>query len=173
MAQRLASPASPCPTATATPIWARPPERQGGRQPQRRLRAQLPELRQRHPVPPPSPPRPPYYSCTVPFAVTKLDLNYKKSDSGASVSVSGNDELAVGANTVTIKVTAANGETRTYTIEVTREQDPNYKPSTNGKLSALTIEGASLSPVFRRGDGLHRLRPLRDHLHHPGRPGGG
>ena len=89
-----------------------------------------------------------YYSCTVPFAVTKLDLNYKKSDSGASVSVSGNDELAVGANTVTIKVTAANGETRTYTIEVTREQDPNYKPSTNGKLSALTIEGASLSPRF-------------------------
>ena len=88
-----------------------------------------------------------YYTCTVPFAVEKLELNYKKADNTSSVSVSGN-ELAVGANTVTIKVTAANGETRTYTIEVTREQDPNYKPSTNGKLSALTIEGASLSPRF-------------------------
>ena len=89
-----------------------------------------------------------FYTCTVPFAVSKLDLNYKKSDSNASVSVSGNDELAVGVNTVTITVKAANGETRTYTIEVTREQDPNYKPSTNGKLSSLTIEGASLSPQF-------------------------
>ena len=89
-----------------------------------------------------------YYTCTVPFAVSKLDLNYKKSDSNASVSVSGNDELAVGANTVTITVTAANGEKRTYTIEVTREQDPNYVPSTNGKLASLTIEGATLSPKF-------------------------
>ena len=89
-----------------------------------------------------------YYTCTVPFAVSKLDLNYKKSDSNASVSVSGNDELAVGANTVAITVTAANGEKRTYTIEVTREQDPNYVPSTNGKLASLTIEGATLSPKF-------------------------
>ncbi len=89
-----------------------------------------------------------FYTCTVPFAVSKLELDYKKSDSGASVSVSGNDELAVGVNTVTVTVKAANGETRTYTIEVTREQDPNYKPSTNGKLSSLTIEGATLSPKF-------------------------
>ena len=45
-----------------------------------------------------------YYTCTVPFAVEKLELNYKKADNTSSVSVSGN-ELAVGANTVTIKVT--------------------------------------------------------------------
>ena len=89
-----------------------------------------------------------YYSCTVPFAVTKLDLNYKKSDSGASVSVSGNDELAVGANTVTIKVTAANGATKSYTIDATRQQDPNYKPSTDASIAALTLEGATLSPAF-------------------------
>lgn len=89
-----------------------------------------------------------YYTCTVPFAVESLDLDWKKSDSGASVSVSGN-ELAVGVNTVTVTVTAANGATKTYTIEVTREQDPNYKPSTDGSLSSLTIEGATLSPAFK------------------------
>lgn len=89
-----------------------------------------------------------YYTCTVPFAVDALDLDWKKSDSGASVSVSGN-ELAVGANTVTLTVTAANGATKTYTIDVTREQDPNYKPSTDGSLSSLTIEGATLSPAFK------------------------
>lgn len=89
-----------------------------------------------------------YYTCTVPYAVDALDLDWKKSDSGASVTVSGN-ELAVGANTVTLTVTAANGATKTYTIDVTREQDPNYKPSTDGSLSALAIEGATLSPAFK------------------------
>ena len=88
-----------------------------------------------------------YYTCTVPFAVEKLELNYKKADNTSSVSVSGN-ELAVGANTVTIKVTAANGTTKTYTIDVTRQQDPNYKASTDAALSTLTIEGATLSPTF-------------------------
>lgn len=88
-----------------------------------------------------------YYTCTVPFAVSKLDLNYKKADNGATVSVSGND-LAVGSNTVTIKVTAANGATKSYVIDVTRQQDPNYKPSTDAALSTLTLEGATLSPTF-------------------------
>lgn len=89
-----------------------------------------------------------YYTCTVPYAVEKLSLDWKKSDSSASVSVSGNENLVVGVNTVTVTVTAADGSTRTYTIEVTREQDPNYKPSTNANLSSLTIEGATLSPKF-------------------------
>ena len=89
-----------------------------------------------------------YYTCTVPFAVTKLDLSYKKSDSGSSVSVSGNEELAVGSNTVSIKVTAANGASKTYTIDVTRQQDPNYKPSAEAALASLTMEGATLSPAF-------------------------
>ena len=89
-----------------------------------------------------------YYTTTVPYAVSKLELSYKKSDSGASVSVSGNDALVVGVNTVTLKVTAANGSTKTYTIDVTRQQDPNYKPSTDATLSSLTLEGATLSPTF-------------------------
>ena len=88
-----------------------------------------------------------YYTCTVPFAVEKLDLNYKKDDNSATVSVSGN-ELAVGVNTVTIKVTAANGATKSYTIDATRQQDPNYKPSTDASIAALTLEGATLSPAF-------------------------
>ena len=63
------------------------------------------------------------------------------------MSVSGN-ELAVGVNTVTIKVTAANGATKSYTIDATRQQDPNYKPSTDASIAALTLEGATLSPAF-------------------------
>ena len=88
-----------------------------------------------------------YYTTKVPYSVSKLSLDYNRADKGQKVSISGT-ELAVGVNTVTLKVTAANGNTRTYVIEATREQDPNYKPSTDASLSELTVEGAALSPAF-------------------------
>lgn len=88
-----------------------------------------------------------YYTTKVPYSVSKLSLDYNRADKGQSVSISGT-ELAVGVNTVTLKVTAANGKTRSYVIEATREQDPNYKPSTDASLSELTVEGVSLSPAF-------------------------
>ena len=88
-----------------------------------------------------------YYTAKVPYSVSKLSLDYNRNDKGQTVNISGND-LAVGVNTVTLKVTAANGTTKSYVIEVTREQDPNYKASTDAALSALGIEGATLSPAF-------------------------
>lgn len=88
-----------------------------------------------------------YYTTKVPYSVSKLSLDYNRADKGQKVSISGT-ELAVGVNTVTLKVTAANGKTKSYVIEATREQDPNYKPSTDALLSELTVEGVSLSPAF-------------------------
>ena len=87
------------------------------------------------------------YTTKVPYSVSKLSLDYNRADKGQKVSISGT-ELAVGVNTVTLKVTAANGKTKSYVIEATREQDPNYKPSTDASLSELTVEGVSLSPAF-------------------------
>ena len=89
-----------------------------------------------------------YYTCTVPFAVEKLDLNYKKADNSATVSVSGN-ELAVGVNTVTIKVTAANGATKSYTIDATRQQDPNYKPSTAPTYPPIPVRAPTIDRACR------------------------
>ena len=88
-----------------------------------------------------------YYTTKVPYSVSKLSLDYNRADKGQKVSISGT-ELAVGVNTVTLEVTAANGKTKSYVIEATREQDPNYKPSTDASLSELTVEGVSLSPAF-------------------------
>ena len=92
-----------------------------------------------------------YYTTTVPYSVEKLTLDYNRADSGQSVNISGNSGFVVGENTVTLTVKAANGATKTYTIVVTREQDPNYKPSTDATLSELTLDGATLSPTFRPG----------------------
>ena len=89
-----------------------------------------------------------YYTCTVPYEVEKLNLDYFRADSGQTVNISGNGSFVVGENTVTLTVKAANGATKTYTIVVTRAQDPNYKASTDATLSALAMEGVTLSPAF-------------------------
>lgn len=88
-----------------------------------------------------------YYTATVPYAVESLNLSYKTADSTAKASVSGNS-LVVGSNTVTVTCTAATGAKKTYTITVTREQDPNYKPSTDAMLKELTLDVGTLSPAF-------------------------
>ena len=88
-----------------------------------------------------------YYTATVPYAVESLNLNYKAADGSAKVSVSGNS-LVVGSNTVTVTCTAATGAKKSYTISVTREQDPNYKPSTDALLKELTLDVGTLSPTF-------------------------
>lgn len=88
-----------------------------------------------------------YYTATVPYAAESLNLNYKAADGSAKVSVSGNS-LVVGSNTVTVTCTAATGAKKTYTISVTREQDPNYKPSTDALLKELTLDVGTLSPTF-------------------------
>ena len=87
------------------------------------------------------------YTATVPYAVESLYLSYKAADGSARVSVSGNT-LVVGSNTVTVTCTAATGAKKNYTITVTREQDPNYKPSTDALLKELTLDVGTLSPTF-------------------------
>lgn len=88
-----------------------------------------------------------YYTATVPFDVTELNLSWKTADSGASVSVSGNS-LVVGENTVTVTCTAPSGAQKHYVITVTRQQDPNYKPSDVALLSDLVLDVGTLSPTF-------------------------
>ena len=87
------------------------------------------------------------YTATVPFDVTELKLDWRTADSGARVSVSGNS-LVVGENTVTVTCTAPSGAQKYYVITVTRQQDPNYKPSDVALLSDLTLDAAQLSPTF-------------------------
>ena len=88
------------------------------------------------------------YSAKVPFATSSIGVSAKAEDAGAKVSVS-NPTLTPGATTyVKITVTAENGATKTYTIAVAREQDPNYVESNNANLSSLSVEGYALSPAF-------------------------
>jgi hypothetical protein len=63
------------------------------------------------------------YTASVPNGTTSVGVTATAADGGATVSISGNTNLQVGPNTITITVTAANGSVRIYTIIVTRDVD--------------------------------------------------
>lgn len=84
------------------------------------------------------------YSITVPKDVNKLDLDYKLSDSKASVKVVGNDNLKSNKNNVVeIIVTAEDGSTKTYTLNVSFSSG-----SSSNKLASLEVKESSLYPKF-------------------------
>lgn len=83
----------------------------------------------------------------VDFSVSNLSVSGIAADATAKVSVSGTN-LSVGANTVTITVTAENGSTKKYYINVTRKQDPNYVASSNANISQINVSNGKLSPSF-------------------------
>lgn len=82
------------------------------------------------------------YTLNVDADVEKLDIIASPNDENATVEISGNDSLVIGDNMVKITVTAEDGTTRTYNIDV-KKQDSN----TLG-LTTLKISGYTLSPKF-------------------------
>lgn len=85
----------------------------------------------------------------VDYGVSKLEVSATAEDGKAKVSIKGTS-LSVGNNTVTITVTAENGAKKTYKINVTRQQDPNYVPSADASLKEIQVSTGTLSPVFSK-----------------------
>lgn len=96
------------------------------------------------------------YTASVPNATASITATPTAAGPGTSITVngatvasgaaSGNLALAVGANPVTVVVTAQDGTTRkTYTATVTRAA------SNNANLSALVVSAGTLSPDFATG----------------------
>ncbi len=83
----------------------------------------------------------------VEYDITALDIDIMTTHEKASYVIEGN-ELRVGNNKITIKVTAENGETKEYTITLRRAHNPADKLSDNTKLSELVISSGTLSPSF-------------------------
>ncbi len=68
------------------------------------------------------------YTISVPYTTTSLSLSAVAAANGATVSISGNNSLAVGKNTRVITVTAPNGDPKKYTVVITRAQQPVTTP---------------------------------------------
>ena len=84
----------------------------------------------------------PIYTVIIPKDVTSIDINAEPEAAGAIVRISGNTKLTKNENTVSIRVTAEDGTSKVYTINVLKE------PEVSLKLNSLEIEGIDLNPVF-------------------------
>lgn len=90
-----------------------------------------------------------YYTLSVPYEISSLNVGAVAEDSKASVSVSGNYGLvAEETQDVRVVVTAENGSSKTYTISVSRGKDPNKILSNNNYLTHLKPSIGILSPVY-------------------------
>ncbi|MDR1891748.1 MAG: cadherin-like beta sandwich domain-containing protein [Oscillospiraceae bacterium] len=91
------------------------------------------------------------YTASVGYDITKLDISAAAADGLSKVTID-NPQLTAGGKTkITVSVTAESGAKKTYTITVTRAQDPDYERKNNARLSALTVENATTSPAFNPG----------------------
>lgn len=87
------------------------------------------------------------YTAYVPFATYRLDVSATPADE-ATAAINSPYLTPGGTTKVTVTVTAENGESKVYTINVFRAQDPNYVESSNNNLSSIKVQGYVLSPVF-------------------------
>ena len=83
------------------------------------------------------------YNLNVGQDIETLSIDAVAEDENAKVEITGNGNLAIGQNTVEIKVTAEDETVKTYTINVNRGEE---LPAVH--LTELTVEGYTLTPEF-------------------------
>ena len=88
------------------------------------------------------------YEVTVPSDVTEVNISGSKSDNGASITGLGKITLTGDETTASIKVTAEDGTTKTYTIKI-KKASKNEK-SSDATLKSLDVSGYTLSPIFNK-----------------------
>lgn len=92
------------------------------------------------------------YALALPYPVTSIDIAAAAVETDWALAIQGVETSAktvavpVGASTITVTVTALHGESRSYTIALTRQA-----PSSNATLSGITLSNGALSPAFSSG----------------------
>lgn len=83
------------------------------------------------------------YTMSVPYDTTVCTLSVKTDDDKAEYKITGSKELQVGTNVREVIVTAENGNTKTYTVTITRAaQAASSQTETNEPASSEETEGS-------------------------------
>lgn len=84
------------------------------------------------------------YTAVVGDEVTRIAVSAVPAAEGARITVSGNESLELGENTISVQVNSADGaELGSYTITVTKQEGVTPAESAAAESSALTIDGKS------------------------------
>lgn len=81
---------------------------------------------------------------TIPYDTDKIDIKVTPSSNKSKVEIIGNDNLQVGENIITIKVTAEDGTTKEYKIIVTKK-NKGESLDDNNYLKKLEVENYDIS----------------------------
>ena len=79
-------------------------------------------------------------------SVNEIKVTAVPEDENSKVVISGNTGLKEGENTITINVVSDSGNTKTYSIHVTKTDDTEI---TNANLKSLSIKGFNFYPSFK------------------------
>lgn len=96
------------------------------------------------------------YSVTVENDITEVKVTAVASDSKSTVKISGNKNLQVGNNIVSIMVVAQDGTTNSYQVTVNRKDKDGTELTTTVAnnldiyLNSLSINGVELTPTFQK-----------------------
>ena len=85
------------------------------------------------------------YNLNVGTSVTSISVTASVNNSKARYYVTGNTNLKEGTNTIKVVVTAESGNTKTYTITVTKAKDAK---KANANLHSLIVSNATLNEEF-------------------------
>lgn len=93
------------------------------------------------------------YDVTVPENVQSIEVYATAKNSTAKISGTGTQELAIGENKIEVVVSANDGTTKTYTINIKREGENKEEVSQTTEkveegLSELKVENLELTPKF-------------------------
>ena len=86
------------------------------------------------------------YSVTIPYNVNEVTVKAIKEENSSTISITGNTNLKVGSNKVTVKVVAEDGSIKNYIITVNKQQKPKEEQnntankSSNNNLSSFGNE---------------------------------
>lgn len=81
------------------------------------------------------------YKFEIPFKINKLKLKTVTEEKNSTVTVTGNEKLSVGENTVIIEVVSESGKKKEYKLIATKRD----KPSTVSKLKKITIKNHNIN----------------------------
>ena len=98
------------------------------------------------------------YTVKVPKTATTVKLEGTANDNKASVSGLGNITLTGDTTTATIKVTAEDGTTKTYTVKIEKEKEDTTTKSSDATLKKLDIGGFTLNPTFKSNVNTYSIK---------------